>query len=580
MCVRHPACIDRVLTVPVLRRRSALPLLVLLVLLVVAVAVPEPALGQERSGAVRYTVPVPGAVWRGFDPPATTFGAGHRGVDLAADPGDAVGAASGGRVVFAGSVAGDVWVSIVHPDGVTTSYGPLTGLRVRLGQDVQATEALGRLAAGGHGTDGLDAGLHWGARIGSRYLDPMSLLEAGTPRPSLIGVGGWTGTSHAVTPYDAWEGGRWWGLGTTGSPVAERPGFAYPPNPNHLVVLGGLGTDADARVLDPTHLGYDLESVTALSYAGRHDRAGVAADPRRDQLGYQPSDTWGDPRASAAVLADQLRAQADREPGRAVDLIGHSLGGLVIMWYLLEHHDPYDRTLPPLGNVVTIASPLDGSDAATVANEVAKAPLVGAAVGFAQDRGWLWGDQLRADAPAVGEMAVGSASLWDLAVAWEDALARGTAGPLATGTRVLNIGGSHDTVVSSARTRQPDTAGHRGQPDLPGLAFDPQTGEFVDLPPGLGPPKGATAEIDGQQVVDHRVLPGGHRRVLETEAIREVTWRFLAGHEVIDSPGRLSRVVGGEIADTVGVGAELVNRVGPAKLFRNPERIVPRDLPG
>lgn len=550
------------------------PLAVLLVSLVLGVPA-APALALERPTVVRYTTPVPGVVIQGFDLPATTFGAGHRGVDLAAGPGDPVGSAGDGRVVFAGAVAGDVWVSIVHADGITTSYGPMVDLRVRIGQDVLAAEVLGRLATGGHGTDHRDAGLHWGARIGSRYVDPMSLLEAGIPRPSLIGVGGWSGTAHAVTPYEPWAGGRWWGLGTTGSPTAERPGFAYAPSPNHLVTVAGFGTDSDAGVVDPTHLGYDPRSVTAFSYAGRRDDAGAADDPRRDQLPYHPSDTWDDPRASAALLAEQLRAQAVREPGRAIDLIGHSQGGLVIMWYLLEHHDPYDRTLPPIGNVVTIASPLDGSDAATVVNELAEAPLLGRAVTFAQDRGWLWGDQRRVDAPAVGAMAVGSASLWDLAVAWEDALEAGTAGPLATGTRVLNLGGSRDTIVSSARTRQPDTSGHRGQPNEFEWTVDPDTGEVTDLPPGLGPSKGATAEIDGRQVVDHRVLPGGHRSMLETEAIRVVTWRFLAGQEVVDSPGHLSRVVGGEIAEAVGMGAELANLYGPVKLFRHPERIVP-----
>jgi hypothetical protein len=559
--------------VPPLRDRVTPVVTLVLVSLALASLAPGTAFAQGRPVVVRYAAPVAGAVLQGFDPPDTTFGAGHRGVDLAAVAGDVVGAAADGRVVFAGSVAGDVWVSIAHADGVTTSYGPMADLRVRAGQDLARAETLGRLAAGGHGTGRRDAGLHWGARIGGRYIDPMDLLDGGVPRPSLIGVGGWRGTSHAVTPYEPWEGGRWWGLRTAGSPAADRPGFVHAPNPNHLVSLGGFGTDHHAEMLDATHLGYDLRSVTAFSYAGRHDDPGAPADPRRDQLAYTSADTWGDPRASAAVLAEQLRAQAIREPGRAVDLIGHSQGGLVAMWYLLEHHDPYDRTLPPIGNVITVASPLDGSDAATVANELAGAALLGPAVTFAQERGWLWGNRLRADAPAVGAMAVGSASLWDLAVAWEEALEAGTAGPLATGTRVLNLGGSRDTVVSSARTRQPDTFQHRGTPGDLGLALDAD--DLAGRRSGMGGPSGPTAEIDGEQVVDHRVLPGGHASMLTTEAIREVTWRFLAGEEVVDSPGRLSRVVGGEIAETVGIGAELYNLIGPLKLFRNPDRIVP-----
>jgi hypothetical protein len=557
-------CVRRVLAV-----LSALTLL--------GVVAAPPAFGADRPIVVRYAAPVPGAVLQGFDPPASTYGAGHRGVDLAAQPGDAVGAAADGRVTFAGSVAGDIWVSIVHDDGVTTSYGPMADLRVRLGEDLAGSQVLGRLAVGGHGPERSDAGLHWGARIGGRYIDPLGLLEAGVPRPSLIGVGGWTGTAHAVTPYAPWEGARWVGLGTSGSPVADRAGFAFAPNPNHLVIVGGLATDSGSQVLDPDHLGYDLRSVTNLSYAGRHDGAGDPADPRRDQHPYTAADTWDGPREAAAVLADQLRAQAQREPGRAVDLVGHSMGGVAILWYLLEHHDPYDLTLPPIGNIVTIASPLDGSDAATVAREVRAAPIVGEIIRFGQDRGWWAGDRLPLDAPAIGEMARRTESSWELAVAWERALEQGTAGPLATGTRVLNIGGSRDAVVSSARTRQPDTFQHDAMP--PGMGWDFETGEFGDFPAGVGRPGGATAEIDGQRVVDHRVLPGGHRSMLATEALREVTWRFLAGEEVVDSPGRFSRGVGGEIADAVGLGTEIYSLIGPLKLLRSPDRHIPLDGP-
>jgi hypothetical protein len=67
--------------------------------------------------------------------------------------------------------------------------------------------------------------------------------------------------------------------------------------------------------------------------------------------------------------------------------------------------------------------------------------------------------------------------------------------------------------------------------------------------------------------------------VLETEALREVTWRFLAGQEVIDSPGHLSRVVGGDLAATAGQGAEIYSLYGPLrKVGRNLDRLRPLDL--
>ncbi|MDZ4351856.1 MAG: M23 family metallopeptidase, partial [Arthrobacter sp.] len=46
------------------------------------------------------------AVVRGFDAPSPNWQRGHRGVDLAAVPGQSVYAAGAGTVVFAGELAG------------------------------------------------------------------------------------------------------------------------------------------------------------------------------------------------------------------------------------------------------------------------------------------------------------------------------------------------------------------------------------------------------------------------------------------------------------------------------------------
>jgi murein DD-endopeptidase MepM/ murein hydrolase activator NlpD len=135
-----------------------------------------------------------------------------------------------GRVAFAGSVAGMRWVSVAHPDGHLTSYGPLADLRVRAGQHLERGAVLGALAAGGHGAGARDHGLHWGARDAQgRYLDPLTLIDEDLRRASLVGVAGWEGSDHRVRPYDRWEGGRAGGLLVAASPTAGRPGFAVPP---------------------------------------------------------------------------------------------------------------------------------------------------------------------------------------------------------------------------------------------------------------------------------------------------------------------------------------------------------------
>ncbi len=529
----------------------------------VAVAAPSPtaALGASASAdphvpgwapdlgyRVTYAAPAPGRVLRAFDPPGSAFGAGHRGVDLELAPGAPVRSAGSGRVTFAGPVAGMRWVSVAHVDGHLTTYGPLADLAVRAGDRVERGQRLAVLAVGGHGYGGQDTGLHWGARDPTgAYVDPLGLLRADLRRPSLVGGGRWVGTAHVVTPYDPWEGGRVGGLFAAASPRADRPGFAVPPNPNHLILLGGLGSSSDSEVLDPGHLGYPPDSVTAFSYAGRTDPPGASGDPHRDQLPYGPEHTWEGPQRAAALLAEQLRAQAAREPGRAVDLIGHSMGGVAILWYLADHHDPYDPSLPPIGHVVTVGSPLRGSDLAVAGEVLGDDVLFG---GLADDLQRSWSarsPRLPLDAPAIGQLATGSRETALLTEAWEAALQAGAAGPLATGTRVLTIAGSRDLVVTPHRAQQPGSD----------IARHGTSGRF---------------EQDGEVVVDHRVLPGGHSSVLGTEAVHEVTWRFLAGEEVVDSPGRAGTVLGGELGDTVAVTSRLLHLWG---LWRGPSRWSP-----
>ncbi|WP_204164216.1 M23 family metallopeptidase [Streptomyces sp. CS090A] len=117
------------------------------------------------------------AVLRGWEPPATPYGPGHRGVDLAARPGDAVVAAATGRVSFAGRVAGrGVLVIELAGNGappLRTTYEPVWAL-VEKGDEVVAGQPVGVLETGPfHCAGGC---LHWGLRRGDAYFDPLSLL--------------------------------------------------------------------------------------------------------------------------------------------------------------------------------------------------------------------------------------------------------------------------------------------------------------------------------------------------------------------------------------------------------------------
>lgn len=115
-----------------------------------------------------------------YDEPEKRWQPGHRGVDLAAGPGQTVRAAGAGRVRFAGTVAGRPVVSVSHPDGVTTTYEPVEA-SVDAGDHVSRGEVIGTVMTGHPGCP-VPACLHWGARRGSGraadYLDPLGLLGA------------------------------------------------------------------------------------------------------------------------------------------------------------------------------------------------------------------------------------------------------------------------------------------------------------------------------------------------------------------------------------------------------------------
>ncbi|SCD78554.1 MULTISPECIES: M23 family metallopeptidase [Streptomyces] len=161
-----------------------------LALLLLAAAFPAPS--QPVSGPPTAEAAVPAAaplvpalatawpvgtrprVTRGWEPPASAYGPGHRGVDLATAAGAPVRAVAAGRVSFAGRVAGRGVVSVaLAGTALRTTYEPVTGT-VRAGDEVAAGDRVGTVeATGGHCVTPC---LHWGLLSGETYLDPLSLL--------------------------------------------------------------------------------------------------------------------------------------------------------------------------------------------------------------------------------------------------------------------------------------------------------------------------------------------------------------------------------------------------------------------
>lgn len=190
-----------------------------------AAALPE---GQVPHGTWPLS-PRP-AVVTGFDPPATRWGAGHRGVDLAGHVGQVVRAALPGRVTFASGLAGRGVVVVDHGDTRTT-YEPVVAT-VRVGDRVARGDPIGRLELPGSHCSPVSC-LHWGWRRNADdvYLDPLSLVGAARVRLLPMGQDALVGDSPG-TPAP-------WFPPAGGTPPRRPGGTAFP---SAAAALGaGLG---------------------------------------------------------------------------------------------------------------------------------------------------------------------------------------------------------------------------------------------------------------------------------------------------------------------------------------------------
>jgi murein DD-endopeptidase MepM/ murein hydrolase activator NlpD len=126
------------------------------------------------SAAGTWPWPITGPVIRGYDPPDSPYGSGHRGIDIAAPVGSGVVAAEAGVVSFAGAVGGQLFVSVDHGAGVVSSYSYLSLVQVHKGEIVARGTTLGRSGCGHVGVT--PAHLHFGVRVDGAYADPMTFL--------------------------------------------------------------------------------------------------------------------------------------------------------------------------------------------------------------------------------------------------------------------------------------------------------------------------------------------------------------------------------------------------------------------
>jgi hypothetical protein len=540
-------------------------LLVVFVTATVVAVTARPASAADDGGDGAWLRPVPGALVEAFDAPASVYGPGHRGADLAAGPGTPVRAANDGEVTFAGSVAGTLHVTVAHAGGLRTSYSFLASVAVHTGQTVARGDVLG--TTGGTGPDHDGSVLHLGLRLGDRYLDPMLLfrpadltkmvrlvpadapqesswtparerrdLQSSLHLPVPGGTTGYTDSDSCDTDLpligDAVDAvcdvGTWLG-DQAGAAVDAGVGFLDATTDLASEALDGLRSTAHAAVdamgklsavaasamartpagqmaLDLVAMGRRFADTVTADCSDAPDADGTGGSAHRvmvvaginsegkawdrgptvaldvDALGYHrdegevryfsyaddggaytADDTHRPIDESAALLAQQLRAMQREQPGREVDLIAHSQGGVVVDTFLAHYYRAGDQSFPPLGNVVTLSSPHEGAPLATVGRQLRESPIGRAALDGLEQASTL----PPPSSPAVQDLAEGSPIIREIQAKGVpdhfDVTTIGATEDLVVPATNISLPGATETVASvnainehSAMVRAPD----------------------------------------------------------------------------------------------------------------------------
>jgi murein DD-endopeptidase MepM/ murein hydrolase activator NlpD len=101
----------------------------------------------------------------------------HTGLDFRAQTGDPVRATANGKVVSAGWSGGyGRMVEIDHGNGLSTRYGHLSEINVKIGDPVKIGQVIGEVGSTGRSTG---PHLHYETRIDGEAVDPQKFLRAG-----------------------------------------------------------------------------------------------------------------------------------------------------------------------------------------------------------------------------------------------------------------------------------------------------------------------------------------------------------------------------------------------------------------
>lgn len=404
---------------------------ILFVLVSCLVVTASPVNASITTSAPWLIPPVDAPVTRAFEAPVTRWGSGHRGIDYEVDPGTAIRAVADGVVVFAGDVAGTKAVTIAHANGSESTYTDLSEVLVTTGESVEQGFWVGR-AGRAHASVG---GFHLGVKVDGAYVNPQALMGP-IDTSSAIRLAPLVWEPPETLPEIFREPLYSARAVPTCEPAGEISGG--PPNDNIAVLVAGIGSKTQGGVSAAIYesggglLGYPERSIYRFSYRG--DDAGDLHEP------YSRSDTFGDMRAAAHRLRALVLRIAARHPGRAIDLIAHSQGGIVARAFMQLSASAWDPALPPIDHLVTFSAPHGGAPLAAGVPVLDATPrgraLLKAASWWSRQSGPLPDPY----AVSVRQLAPGS-----------DLLGRLDEEAALYGTRVLSLAIPHDLVVPADR---------------------------------------------------------------------------------------------------------------------------------
>ena len=344
-------------------------------------------------------------------------------------------------VTFAGRVGETSAVTISHDEGYESTYSSLSEIYVERGDLVQAGTWIG--TAGSVHPGGAD-GLHFAVKRGEEYVDPALFLGVfDVSRAIHLAPLVWQPPAAMPVAFKS----AFADAGTAQPlcrPAEELTAAPVAPNDNIAVAVAGISSStrgslrADMYEHGPEELGFPEHRIYRFSYSG-------TGGPRLHRP-YAPADTYGDIARAAERLRSLMIRIGRRHPGARVDLIAHSMGGLVARRYLTHAAKRTTGRLPQVEHLVTFSTPHTGAAVALLPERLSSQTLSGrylvAGAGHLARSGAPWPDPT---STAVGQLAPGSELLAEL-----------DKESILYGTRALTLAIPNDLVVTADRATWPE----------------------------------------------------------------------------------------------------------------------------